>query len=167
METKTLTEWVAESEVDVLATFQGYNATEKQFVWTVRVTLPGKKAAFSTPFTCGLAHCKRSKLGDKGPKVKVDHEIAKALTYVRKLSLSDLEGFVVPTPPDAATVMSCLQSDAHAGDNTFEDFCSEFGYDSDSRKAHAIWERCANVRPELRKVLGAHFEAFMSAENDV
>ena len=167
MESKTITAWVAESEVDVLAMFQGYNATEKQFVWAVRVMLPGKKAAFNTPFTCGLAHCKRSKLGDKGPKVPVDLEIAKALTYVRKPTLSDLEGFVVPTPPDVATVMSCLQSDAHGGDNTFEDFCADFGYDPDSRKAHAIWVRCVNTRLELRNVLGAHFETFMSAENDV
>lgn len=51
----------------------------------------------------------------------------------------------VPRPYD---VISCLtQSDP----GTFDDFCSEFGYDSDSRRAFAVWEA---VLGEWRRVQG-------------
>ena len=122
---------------------------------------------FNTPYTCGVAHCKKKPAFKGEPRVKVTVEIAKALKNGGKVSVSDVEGYVVPTPPDAASVMSCLQSDAHSGDETFDDFCRDFGYDNDSRIAEATWRICVDTRARLRKVLAAHYEAFMAAENDI
>jgi hypothetical protein len=44
--------------------------------------------------------------------------------------------------PEAAEVLDCLASDASGYDNarSFEDWCSEYGYDSDSRKAERTYK---------------------------
>jgi hypothetical protein len=60
--------------------------------------------------------------------------------------------------PDAATVLDCLCSDATFPD-TFEDFCSEFGYDTDSRRAERTFKACLKTRDELREFLGDDFDA--------
>jgi hypothetical protein len=35
----------------------------------------------------------------------------------------------------------------------FEEFCSEYGYDSDSRKAEKLYQRCLEMSAELHKIL--------------
>lgn len=47
-----------------------------------------------------------------------------------------------PTTITAADVLHSVASDAQYGREAFEDFCSELGYDTDSRKAYATWEQC-------------------------
>lgn len=66
--------------------------------------------------------------------------------------------------PDADDVMGCLASDARAGEESFEDFCSNFGYDTDSRKAYATWEACVRARDDLRALMGEDFNRLMDAE---
>lgn len=46
-------------------------------------------------------------------------------------------------------VLAAISSDAYTSD-TFEEFCGEFGYDADSRKAHATFERVNALAKELR-----------------
>jgi hypothetical protein len=65
--------------------------------------------------------------------------------------------------PTAVDVLYCLISDAQVGVDTFEDFCSNFGFDTDSRKDHAIWQKCRKMAPKVRKFLGEHFEEFEAA----
>jgi|SRR5579864_391102 len=67
--------------------------------------------------------------------------------------------------PTAADVLSCLVSDAFAGEQSFEEFCSDFGYDVDSRKAEATWRACAKTAPKLRRFLSEHFDAVAHAEH--
>lgn len=67
--------------------------------------------------------------------------------------------------PTAADVLYCLASDARAGDMSFDDFCSDFGYDSDSRKAEQTWKACVRMAPRVRRFLGEHFDAVCSAEH--
>lgn len=47
-----------------------------------------------------------------------------------------------PTTITAADVLASVASDARFGRESFDDFCSELGYDTDSRKAYATWEQC-------------------------
>jgi len=51
--------------------------------------------------------------------------------------------------PTAYDVLSCAGSDINCPD-TFEDFCGEYGYDLDSRKALATFKRCATFAERLR-----------------
>jgi hypothetical protein len=68
--------------------------------------------------------------------------------------------------PTAEGVLECLLSDANAAQHTFEDFCAEMGYDSDSRKAERIWKACDKVRENMERLLGDDFETFMYADRN-
>ncbi len=72
------------------------------------------------------------------------------------------------TKPTAGDVMNCLCSDAASIENAtgFEDWASELGMDTDSRRAEAIYEQCDEQAGELRAFLGNDFEAFVWAERD-
>ena len=61
--------------------------------------------------------------------------------------------------PSVYDVLECLFSDASAGQETFESFCEEYGYNSDSRKAYATWEKCVKTDRKLRRFLGSEFDA--------
>lgn len=51
--------------------------------------------------------------------------------------------------PSAYDVLACISGDVHCPE-TFEDFCAEYGYDEDSRAAHATFKRCAALARKLR-----------------
>ena len=43
---------------------------------------------------------------------------------------------------DLLYAFRCFVEDAAAGEQPFSDFCSDFGYDTDSRTAERIWKGC-------------------------
>ena len=53
------------------------------------------------------------------------------------------------------SVLSCIASDYHAYVGSFEDFCSEFGYDEDSRKAEKTYFAVQKQAFLLRKIFSA------------
>ena len=64
-------------------------------------------------------------------------------------------GYRVYVPaPCAASVLWCNISDLDLSSDTFEDFCSNCGYDTDSRKALEIYLHSQTVGNDLRKFLG-------------
>lgn len=71
-----------------------------------------------------------------------------------------------PKPPAAADVISCLLIDLSTVDNcdSFEEFCDELGYDSDSREAERIWRKLEHEAPKIRAFFGDDFEAFQQAD---
>lgn len=58
-----------------------------------------------------------------------------------------------PVPPHAADVLYCLLLDSDASTQSFESWCSELGYDSDSRKALVTYEACQRNADKLARVL--------------
>ena len=60
--------------------------------------------------------------------------------------------------PKLDEVLNCLASDCSGVENDFEDFCSELGYDTDSRKAERIFKTCKAQAVKLEEFLGT--EAF-------
>lgn len=56
--------------------------------------------------------------------------------------------------PKVEDVLNCLASDASGIDQSFEDWASELGYDTDSRKAEQIYQTCQKQARELRQLLG-------------
>lgn len=50
------------------------------------------------------------------------------------------------TPPTAYEVLACM---VKSDPGTFEQFCSAYGYDEDSRRAEKTWKAC---RAEWRKI---------------
>lgn len=56
-----------------------------------------------------------------------------------------------PKKPALDDVLYSLVMDARACEMSFYDLCSELGYDTDSRKALAIYEQCQTNTDKLRK----------------
>lgn len=72
-----------------------------------------------------------------------------------------------PIAPDATGVLWSLVSDAECvrGDVSFEEFCLNLGYDTDSRKAEKAYLACRRELDELRR-FGIDFEAAEAAFSD-
>ena len=75
------------------------------------------------------------------------------------------QGSAFKNSPSCADVLNCLVNDATLGEMTFKDFCSEFGYDEDSRNAEKTWQICVKVAPKVREFLGKHFDAVLECEH--
>jgi hypothetical protein len=67
------------------------------------------------------------------------------------------QGPALKDPPELAGVLDCLASDASGVENasTFEEWCSEYGYDTDSRAAERTYNATAQQTEALRNLLGA------------
>lgn len=60
----------------------------------------------------------------------------------------------VDSRADVLSAFECFVSDALAGRESFEDFCGEFGYDTDSRRAERTWKACKQSWDKLVRVSG-------------
>jgi hypothetical protein len=58
-------------------------------------------------------------------------------------------------PPAAADVLHALIRDAEAANQSFDDWCADLGYSTDSRKALDTYLACQADGTRLRRVLGA------------
>lgn len=56
--------------------------------------------------------------------------------------------------PTVADVLDCLASDASGADESFEDWASNYGYDTDSRSAERTYQTIQKQVKELRQLLG-------------
>lgn len=73
---------------------------------------------------------------------------------------------VRPVPPSAADVLYCLTSDALSAQQTFQSWCAELGYDSDSRRAEKTYFACQEVSDKLTKLFSlAEIEEMRNAEH--
>lgn len=57
--------------------------------------------------------------------------------------------------PTVADVLDSLASDASSAGQSFTDWCGDYGYDEDSRKAYRTWQAVEAQQAELRDFLGA------------
>jgi hypothetical protein len=57
------------------------------------------------------------------------------------------------TEPTIADLVSSLMLDASCGEISFEDFCSDFGYDSDSRSAERTHRACKRTHEALSRLM--------------
>lgn len=55
---------------------------------------------------------------------------------------------------DVLNAFYCFVSDALSGLESFESFCGEFGYDTDSRKAEKIYKACKRDYAKFERVSG-------------
>jgi hypothetical protein len=65
--------------------------------------------------------------------------------------------------PGADDVLNCLASDAAGYENarSFEEWASEYGYDTDSRKAEQTYKQVEAQTAKLRVFLGAQYDAYL------
>ena len=90
-----------------------------------------------------------------------------SLTYQRRrYSFDYWMGRALTREPTALDCLDSLLSDAQAGESSFDDFCANFGYDADSRKAERLHKRCGRIAKAMRRLLGDDFETFLHADRD-
>ena len=135
-----------------------YNPT---FEFTVELTMDGRH--MQTPYSGGS-------LAFLTPEVKQqireskDRDATHAIGYMdgfKRVRGIDIDGSIAVNYIFAHSaikpldVLYSLVSDARAGTETFDDFCSNYGYDTDSRKAYATWQQCQTGAREFLRVLGS------------
>jgi hypothetical protein len=64
-----------------------------------------------------------------------------------------VDEFGKPKTPNIEDVIFSLISDLDAGNNTFEDFCFNYGYDEDSIKALDIYRECQKSGKKIFQLL--------------
>lgn len=157
-------EYLALLDIDYTATFvpqsASRNRNDKRPTLNWIVTLTHNGTSLTLDYTQGIAHVPGyDKLGYRGTR-SVDEqalfdrltraaETGKYPTGVRAMFMMQ----PLP-PPSRAEVMSSILLDASAIDDTFEDWCSNFGADTDSRKAKAMYDACVDTGIRLRRMIG-------------
>lgn len=63
--------------------------------------------------------------------------------------------------PNVADVVSSLVMDASSAYMDFNDFCSEFGCDTDSRSARATWRAVQSSGKKTQKLFGSDFDTVL------
>jgi len=65
-------------------------------------------------------------------------------------------------PPSITSVLECLQIDCQTGENTYQEFASEYGYKADSSEEYECWEACRKTRDGMIDLFGrGPFSDFM------
>ena len=82
----------------------------------------------------------------------------------RRMSLDFWQGTGIKDEPTAAGVLECLLLDVVEEGTGFNNWCDEYGLDSDSRKALRTYKTCVRQTAKLRKLLGDDFDTFRDAE---
>jgi hypothetical protein len=130
-----------------------------------RVTLSKGSLSMSTYYSMGSAHLAnyiREQIKSKGlPYHITPKDAEKALRKVVSIHDEQVYAQLVTRygaefAPKIEDVLDSLTLDASCYENArnFEDFCSEFGYDTDSRKAEGTYKACGEIAKELRHLIG-------------
>jgi len=143
---------------------QSRNKGEKHPSLNWRVTiLHNGREILTTDYSAGSAHCPSYKHNDRA---ETHHMIAwecengfKA-SGVRWGSRPEAYGatrgnVAQAIKPDSLAVLASLAMDSDVLEaRGFEDWASNFGYDTDSRKAESIYRTCLEIALKLRHALG-------------
>lgn len=114
--------------------FTGRNKKDNWDRYSWAVTLNG----VSFEYHIGIGHATKSTGFNKPLSLKNKKVIRDGDTYIHV--------------PKLKHILHALALDAQSGLDTFEDFCSNFGYDTDSRKALEVYLACQDANIKLRKV---------------
>lgn len=137
------------------------------------VTLTCEGRTLSTCYSMGSAHLDRYVLEKSEKKYTgfTRQEVKKAFSGGRSIHDERVRDSVRKIlgrdfAPDIASVFDSLVLDASCYENArnFEEFCAEFGYDTDSRKAEAMYNACGQNAKDLARLLGSRkaFEDVLS-----
>lgn len=73
---------------------------------------------------------------------------------------------VIGTEAEVLQAFEMFVSDALSGDMSFNNFCDEFGYDVDSRKAERIYKACGRALVKFRKIVDSDLYDFANTLRD-
>ena len=68
---------------------------------------------------------------------------------------------------DIIDAFRCFCEDAVCGSYSFEDFCADFGYDTDSRKAEKTWKTCKRSLDKFLNLTGYSLDMLYDLTNQL
>lgn len=143
-----------------MKTYKGLNDSGQwpHFAWTV--TLKG----IAIDYKLGIGHSKVARIRPNTGYMRIDHRQIKPtiIHQIKKAGIYGTESLYIKKPKYRDVIYS-LALDAQCGSDTFEDFCSNLGYDTDSRKALETYLECQTAVQKLRK-LGYDLERVLAWE---
>ncbi len=107
----------------------------------------------------------------EGPNYRKDEDGWAHFAYTLKLShegrwiqIPWRQGVGITDEPELAGVLETLYGDASTVENatTFEEWAEDLGYDSDSRKAEAVYSAVIEQTNRLKGLLGEQYESLRS-----
>lgn len=124
------------------------------FEWRVTLTREGRK--YVLPYKMGLGHIQTP----CGKRIQHGRYRNRPCDHIR------CEGKEKPTAPTLYDVFCSLKADATMGE-TFHDWCGNYGYDTDSRKAMETYIACQESENESRKLLGSDWTRLLEDDEYV
>ena len=81
----------------------------------------------------------------------------------QRMAVAFSQGSAHTEPPKLADVLDCLADDAAGFENArdFADWCAEYGYDTDGRKAEKTYRAVKRQSLRLKSLLGADYDALL------
>jgi len=156
MAKQEITNWIVKNNANIESVFvpfsQSRNKDEKNKTLNYKVTVKkGNRPFLIIDYSMGSAHCisdKVEKLTPYEKRVAIAEECEKGKSplfgYNRKIA-----------KPDLVDVLYSLSSECDALNySSFEQWASEFGYDTDSRQAEKIYRACLETALKMRNGFG-------------
>lgn len=145
---------------------QSRNKNEKQpsLNWRVTVRRAGEQPLpnmtrdiLTTAYSAGCAHCPSYEQGNynanRAAAIEWECEHGRKVAAIN--SQRRFFGTGTPLMPELSDVLYSLVMDADVLDaSSFEEWASNLGYDTDSRKAETIYRACLDIALKLRNALG-------------
>lgn len=164
---------IAEAGLTIKAEFipfsQSRNKKEKHpsLNWRVTVQCKGRDV-LTCDYSQGSAHCpayKRKDFGNqKSEAIRRECETGRRVKNI----MASIGHFIQDKEPLQPTIREVLHSllldSAAINSGGFKEWCSEYGYETDSVKARAVYDECLSHAVALRGAVGpAMFESLMEA----
>jgi hypothetical protein len=128
---------------------------DRSLNWQVTLKQDGRKV-ITTDYSAGIAHCPSYQAHKPGTCRWTNDAVADLITETETGKTARKHGLTgAPILPSSADVVYSLVSDASVLDNSgFDQWCGDYGYDPDSRKAETIYRACLDIALALRAAIG-------------
>lgn len=137
--------------VNYCGTDRPFESNNKMDSWSVKI------GTQSFDFYTGIGH----RIAHNKNAYKLSTKQIEVVTQLRDLlgkdrldntvfKLADQSTYAVS--PTQASVLYCLLLDAQGAEQNFYDWCMDYGYDNDSRKAFETYESCCKTLGKIRKI---------------
>lgn len=134
---KAVDAYLESEKIDFSVRYVGETVREDKWqcdAW--RVSFASGKSQFETDYYTGLGHRQET----KSQATKTIKIVGNKWVYAK------------PVQPCAANVLYSLIQDSSAIDTSFEYWCADYGYDSDSISAFNTYQACCRIAKELLRV---------------
>lgn len=157
--TQTLADLGLTMETAFVPFSQSRNKAEKSpsLNWRMTIKRNGKEV-LTTDYSAGSGHCPAGQATQPPVGWQGDLKQWKRYAVARECErgfAAKVQGFGAPILPEFADAMCSLSADSSVlNHDGFESWASEFGYETDSRKAESIYRHCLDIALKLRSAIG-------------